>query len=179
MSKSVKLFVKMDVDLGDHFKVQRLTTRLSDDVVATSKRRFPTCHDGCDHMEISVETVIGYLYRLWSWAMRYDPENGSFERLDEIEIARIAHYPGDPNVFAKALLEVDFVTADQEIHGWDEVYGAMIDKKEKDREYQQRRRDENKPTSKKRRNDVVPTSETRLELVVDKEKNNTDQRPEV
>lgn len=136
MSKPMNLYVMMDVDLGDHFKVLRLANRLSEDVRKTSAG----CHSDCPHVSVSEEEVIGYLFRVWSWTLRYDPEDGSLARLDEVELARVARYKGDPNTFAKALMEVEFITSDQQVHDWDNIYGPLNERRKNDRERKRKSR---------------------------------------
>lgn len=142
MSKPMNLYVQMDVDLGDHFKLMRATTKLNADVSMTS-----AVHDAdCQHTLVTEESVVGYMYRVWSWALRFDPEGGSLDRLSEPEIARVAHYPGDSNTFVKTMIEEGLLTSDLGINGWDEVYGPLNDRRKKNaasqRKSRSRKRDE-------------------------------------
>lgn len=150
MSKQISLYVQLDVDLGDHYKLLRLTNKLNEDVRVTSQdvrvtsegqsQECPCVVHGCHGPVITEEQVIGFLYRMWSWVLRFSSDKGSIEALGDDELAMIMRYPGTPEILSKALVEVGFVSDSAIINGWDEIYGALVRKRKEDRDRKRKSR---------------------------------------
>jgi hypothetical protein len=108
-------WVKVDVDLLDHFKTRKVA----------------------DMLGILPVYVGGHLQALWSWSLKHRPD-GDLTRLDAQDIAWAAQWPGDPQPFLDALLNQQFLeqTSDGRlfIHDWLEYSGQYQQAREATRQ---------------------------------------------
>lgn len=115
------MWIKVDQDLRQHFKVKQMARIL----------------------DTSVAAVCGHMQFLWSWALDYAP-NGDISRFDAWDIADAAGWDGDPEQFYDALFAVGgkdrpgFLEHGDDgavmIHDWMEHTGKIFESNQKDRD---------------------------------------------
>lgn len=74
-----------------------------------------------------------YLTRLWTWACR-NRQSGDLSGMKPSTLAHIVRFPGDPQELVDALHQCRLLDADWKIHNWHVYQGAIIEKREADRE---------------------------------------------
>lgn len=86
---------------------------------------------------LDVDTTVGKLTRLWSWAAQSGNETGDITHLPSEEIAAIMRWKKKPEVLMMALVVHGFIDVTEEkrfLHDWTELNGKMMAKKRFDRE---------------------------------------------
>lgn len=74
-----------------------------------------------------------YLTRLWTWACR-NRQSGDLSGMKPSTLAHIVRFPGDAQQLVDALHQCRLLDADWKIHNWHVYQGAIIEKREADRE---------------------------------------------
>lgn len=88
-------------------------------------------------LKIDVDTAVGKLARLWSWAKQNGVEDGDIGFLPPGELADIMRWKKKPAVLLAALTECGFLDKTDSgisMHGWVELNGRLQAKKRADRE---------------------------------------------
>lgn len=88
-------------------------------------------------LKIDVDTAVGKLSRLWSWAKQNGVEDGDIGFLPPSELADIMRWKKKPAVLIDALMECGFLDKTDGgifMHGWLELNGRLQAKKRADRE---------------------------------------------
>src|SRR5688572_2666186 len=102
-------WIESHQELRDHPKVKRLARLL----------------------DISVPEAIGHMHCLWWWAVDYATD-GDVSRFDALDLADAAMWCGDPERFAKALVEcgpsdqAGFLDVDWRLHDWGQYVGGIL-----------------------------------------------------
>lgn len=97
--------------------------------------------------------AAGHLTFLWLWTLDYAP-TGDLSAFGPAEISAAADFSGDPEAFAAALRETEWMDRDGHVHDWEEYAGRLVSARERNKA---RMRDA-------RAKHVQRTSETRVEL---------------
>ncbi len=90
---------------------------------------------------LDVDTAVGKLTRLWSWAVQSENESGDISRLPASEIAAIMRWKKKPEVLMNALISYGFIDVTDEgkfLHDWKNLNGKYVSKKRYDRERKSR-----------------------------------------
>lgn len=89
-------------------------------------------------LHLDIDSTVGKLGRLWSWAKLAGNEYGYIGRLPSSEIAGIMRWTKKPDTLVDALVECRFLTRDEDgglsLHDWYEFNGKSTEKSRKDRE---------------------------------------------
>lgn len=86
---------------------------------------------------LDVDTMVGKLTRLWSWAAQTGNETGDITYLPDEEIAAIMRWKKKPEALVMALIVhgfIDEVGDKKLLHDWQELNGKMMAKKRYDKE---------------------------------------------
>ncbi|MEG2383482.1 MAG: DnaD domain protein [Oscillospiraceae bacterium] len=97
----------------------------------------PKVLDLAQLLSIDVDTLVGKLGRLWSWAMLSGSETGEMPHMPEQEIADIMRYKKPAKKLVAAMLQCGLIDITGEtlyIHDWTELNGGFAEKKRKERE---------------------------------------------
>jgi hypothetical protein len=99
-------------------------------------------------VEVLRSVAIGYLHRLWWWAISYAPE-GDITKYGAAGIADGVGWPGDPDSFLAALMDSGWVDRDGELHDWGDYAGKLIERRRKEaaRKREQRQGEDIRETS--------------------------------
>ena len=148
-------WLKVDQDLRDHRKLL----------------------EAADILDMEPVHLMGHLISLWLWSLSNIPD-GNIGNLTKRTIARAAQWKGDPDELIDALVEVRLLDKTEDglfIHDWDDYAGALIRKREEDRERAKRNREKKKVSSDDTRSvrepsaDELETSVVRVEEIRDRE----------
>lgn len=108
-------WIRVDSVMPQHTKVKRLARKLGD---PSEEGRTLAC---------------GILLRLWCWAARL-AEDGVVSKYEPEEVADEVGWSRDPEELMGALIESGWIDETPEgpvIHDWDELQGALVERKEK------------------------------------------------
>lgn len=103
-------FIESHQSLGTHLKLRRLARVL----------------------RIHRAQAIGHLHFLWWWALDNAP-TGNLSALAPAELAEVAEWTGNEEVFLSALKECGWVDADGSLHDWDDYAGRLVEARVSDR----------------------------------------------
>lgn len=87
---------------------------------------------------VGIPQMVGHLHCLWWWALDYAPD-GDLANYDAFDIADAAMWEGEAEAFVTALMECGpggacgFLTADRQLHDWDDYGGKLFARRDKDR----------------------------------------------
>jgi hypothetical protein len=85
-------------------------------------------------LRINTVRVVGHLHLLWWWCLDNAPD-GILEGIHPSNIADAAMWPGDPEIFVKALEDSGFCDANPlKLHDWDDYAGKLIQRRVANRE---------------------------------------------
>lgn len=104
-------WIESHQSLGGHIKLRRLARALN----------------------IPKAQAIGHLHYLWWWALDGAPD-GDITTLSNDEIAELADWTGDSDVFVTALTDCGWIEKDRKIHDWNEYAGKLLEFRRRDRE---------------------------------------------
>lgn len=93
-------------------------------------------------LEVEVPHVIGHLHCLWYWCLTHAPD-GRLDGMDALDLADAAMWTGDPERFAKALLDAGWLDDDGgcwQVHDWWDGAGKTIKRRRHANERQRRAR---------------------------------------
>lgn len=92
-----------------------------------------------NRLRVHPAQAAGHLTFLWLWALDYAP-HGDVSALAPAEISAAACFPGDAELFAKALGQCGWVDPDGQIHDWADYAGRIVTMREGNRDRQRRSR---------------------------------------
>ena len=110
-------WIESHQSLGTHIKLRRLARTLG----------------------IHRAQAVGHLHYLWWWALDSAP-SGDLSGLAPVEIAELADWPGDPEMFVTALRDCGWLDPDGRIHDWQDYVGRILTYREANRKRQSRHR---------------------------------------
>lgn len=89
-----------------------------------------------DQLNIDEMQAVGHIASLWAWAIDNAPD-GVLPRSERM-IASAAHWKGDAVPFVEACVMAGFIDDDfdatRELHDWEQWAGALVRKRDGDRE---------------------------------------------
>lgn len=88
-------------------------------------------------LNLEVDTIVGKLGRLWSWAKQSGNESGDISYLPDEEIAAIMRWKKKPEILVCSLFSMGFIDITEEgrfLHDWTELNGNLMSKMRYDRE---------------------------------------------
>lgn len=89
-------------------------------------------------LRLDIDSTVGKLCRLWSWAKLAENEDGRIGSLPASELAAIMRWPKKPQALLDALLELNFLEQDPAgglvLHDWYELNGKSTEKARMDRD---------------------------------------------
>lgn len=83
-----------------------------------------------------------YVFRLWSWTQRFAPSGAISARIVS-QLERSLGWDGAPGVLIQTLTDVrllDAVEGGFEVHDWEDMQGALVDKSNRDAELKKKKR---------------------------------------
>lgn len=95
----------------------------------------PKVDELAEILDLHPAQVIGHLHYLWWWALSY-ADDGDLTKYKK-RIATASNFDGDNDTYINALTTsgwLDQVGDQIHIHDWQEYHGALLDRREKDRE---------------------------------------------
>ena len=115
-------------------------------------------------------TAVGYVVMLWCWAVQYAPEGGPVTAAVCSVCVRGGH--GDKRVTRRvarlydAFLESGVIDPDGMLHDWHVYQGAIVEKRERDREHARKSRDRRASVARSSAGNraTVATHETRRDV---------------
>lgn len=94
--------------------------------------------DLAEKLKLDIDSTVGKLCRLWSWAKLTENEDGNIGRLPADELAAIMRWNKKPQILLESLIEVGLldvtVGGGYSLHDWYELNGKSTEKSRKDRE---------------------------------------------
>jgi DnaD/phage-associated family protein len=129
-------WIEVHQTLSKHRKVIKAVGCLSVDRATTDGRP-------ADRPTVDRHKFIGHLLELWWWALDNVPSDGFMGHISNAEIAIAAEWDGDPDLFAKTLIEVGFIDENPQgrwLHDWYDYAGKLLEKREKEKERSKLRR---------------------------------------
>ena len=141
-------WIRVDGNLGGHPKILQLAELLS----------------------VPIPMAVGYVVMLWGWAVQYAPEGGPVTPAVCSVCARGGY--GDKRVTMRvarlhaALVTVGLIDQDGMLHDWHVYQGAIVEKRERDREHARKSRDRRATVARPSQSDraTVATHETRRDV---------------
>ena len=138
-------WIRVDGNLAGHPKVLRLA----------------------EVLHVPRATALGYVVGLWCWAVQYAPTGGPVTPAHASVCMRdgIGRAPSAQRVarFYEALVECGFIDQDGILHDWHIYQGAIVEKRERDREHARKSRERRASVARldAERSATVATHETR------------------
>jgi hypothetical protein len=86
-----------------------------------------------NRLRVCTAQAAGHLTFLWLWTLDYAP-NGDLSAFEPAEISAAACFPGDAELFAKALIETGWLDEGMQVHDWMEYAGRLVEQRSKDRD---------------------------------------------
>lgn len=113
-----------------------------------SLSQHPKVDELAEILELHPAQAIGHLHYLWWWALSY-ADDGDITKYYK-RIAKAANYEGDNEKFIEALVSagwLDQIGETIQIHDWAEYHGALLDRRQNDRERKRKERVERESTA--------------------------------
>lgn len=106
-----------------------------------SLSQHPKVDELAEILELHPAQVIGHLHYLWWWALSY-ADDGDITKYQK-RISKAANYDGDNQEFIDGLVKAGWLDRSDsklQIHDWAEYHGALIDRRQTDRERKRKER---------------------------------------
>lgn len=106
-----------------------------------SLSQHPKVDELAELLELHPAQAIGHLHYLWWWALSY-ADDGDITKYRK-RISKAANYDGDNDKFIEALVSAGWLDEIGDtiiIHDWAEYHGALLDRRQNDRERKRKER---------------------------------------
>ncbi len=136
-------WIRVDGNLGGHPKIVRLAKAL----------------------RVSRAAALGHVVALWGWAVQYAPVGGP---LTVSEASGGSLWSGSETRLWDAMVACGLIDQDGMLHDWHVYQGAIIEKRERDREHARKSRDRRATVARSSQSDraTVATHETRRDETI-------------